>query len=176
MNQILNETHSRIAFTQAGWHADIVDRCRQGFLAELTRQGFDEAMVEPWKVPGAFDIPLLVKELALTGRYDAIVASGFVVDGGIYRHDFVSSTVIDALMQVQLETQVPVVSAVLTPHQFQEQDPHIAFFADHFLVKGREAADACLKIIDNLARLRATGVSTIPAAASAGEREQQFAQ
>jgi len=50
--------------------------------------------------------------LAKTGRYAAIVAAGFVVDGGIYRHEFVAEAVIGGLMRVQLETGVPVISAV----------------------------------------------------------------
>ena len=105
---------------------------------------------------------MLAKKLALTGRYGAVVAAGLIVDGGIYRHDFVASTVIDALMQVQLETGTPVISAVLTPHQFQEHDPHLAFFADHFVTKGHEAADACLKIIGNFARLQVVGTAGVP--------------
>jgi 6,7-dimethyl-8-ribityllumazine synthase len=165
MNQTSISKQPKIAFVQACWHAEIVDRSRQGFLAELARQGCDEERVETWQVPGAYDIPLMAKKLAVTGHYGAIVAAGFVVDGGIYRHDFVASTVIDALMQVQLETGTPVISAVLTPHQFQEHDPHIAFFADHFVIKGQEAADACLKIMGNFARLQAADIPAVPASA-----------
>ena len=175
MNQTSISKLPKIAFIQACWHADIVDRSRQGFLAELSRQGCEEERVETWQVPGAFDIPLLAKKLALTGRYGAIVAAGFVVDGGIYRHDFVASTVIDALMQVQLETGTPVISAVLTPHQFQEHDPQIAFFADHFVIKGREAADACLKIIGNLARLQVIGGAALPELPASEELESALA-
>lgn len=155
MNQISETRQRKIAFIQALWHAEIVDRCRQGFVEELACRELPESMVEQWQVPGAFDIPLLARKLARTGRYGAVVAAGFVVDGGIYRHEFVASTVIDALMQVQLETGVPVISAVLTPHHFQENEHHRRFFADHFVVKGREAADACLRIVDNLARVQA---------------------
>ncbi len=166
MNQISDTRQRKIAFVQALWHADIVDRCRQGFVEELARRDMPETMVEQWQVPGAFDIPLLAKKLARTGRYGAVVAAGFVVDGGIYRHEFVAGTVIDALMQVQLETGVPVVSAVLTPHHFQENDHHHRFFADHFVVKGREVADACIRIVDNLARIQAgDGALTISAPA-----------
>jgi 6,7-dimethyl-8-ribityllumazine synthase len=152
MDQTHQRRHPRIAFLRARWHADIVDRCHEGFLAELDRQGW-RGKVETFEVPGSFDIPLLAKRLAISGRFDAIVASGFVVDGGIYRHDFVAGAVIDALMQVQLTTDVPVISAVLTPHHFQEHEPHQAFFAEHFVTKGREAADACLKIMANFAAL-----------------------
>ena len=121
----------------------------------LTQNGCTHDTIKVFKVPGAYDIPLLAKRLAETGAYDAIVASGFVVDGGIYRHDFVSSAVIDGLMQVQLETDVPVLSAVLTPHQFQETEPHMAFFQEHFVTKGKEAADAVVMTTGTFAKLAA---------------------
>lgn len=84
-----------------------------------------------------------------------MVAAGFVVDGGIYRHEFVAETVIAALMRVQLDSQVPVISAVLTPHAFHEHDIHRGFFAEHFVEKGREATRACLATIDMLDRVKA---------------------
>ena len=87
-------------------------------------------------MPGAFEIPLLAQRLARTGRYDAIVAFGLVVNGGIYRHEFVGAAVIDALMRVQLDTEVPVLSAVLTPRDFHEHEEHRRFFAEHFVKKG----------------------------------------
>ena len=145
--------HHDIAFIKARWHGDIVDRCEQGFMTELRRQGWRAGKVDVFHVPGSLEIPLIAKRLALTGEHAAIVAAGFVVDGGIYRHDFVASTVIDAMMQVQLETGVPVISAVLTPHHFHDQSPHHRFFADHFETKGKEAAEACLMTLDGLVRL-----------------------
>ena len=155
MNQITqNQDSYNIAFIKARWHGEIVDRCEEGFLDELRRRGWQAGMVDTFAVPGSLEIPLLARQLALRGGHAAIVASGFVVDGGIYRHDFVASTVIDALMRVQLETDVPVLSAVLTPHNFHEHAPHQAFFADHFVTKGREAAEACVAAIEGLARLK----------------------
>jgi 6,7-dimethyl-8-ribityllumazine synthase len=137
----------RIAFIQARWHAQIVDQCRIGFNDEMQRQGVKPERFDVYDAPGSFDIPLLAKKLAETGRYDAIVAAGLVVDGGIYRHDFVAGTVVNALLATQLETGVPMLSAVLTPHHFQENAQHIDFFTRHFLIKGQEAARACLHII-----------------------------
>ena len=61
---------------------------------------------------------LQAKLLAKTGRYAVIVAAGLIVNGGIYRHEFVAATVIDALMQVQLDTDIPIISLVLTPRIF----------------------------------------------------------
>jgi 6,7-dimethyl-8-ribityllumazine synthase len=98
--------------------------------------------VDLFEVPGAFEIPLKAKFLSATGDYAAIVAAGLVVDGGIYRHEFVASAVIDGLMSTQLASGVPVFSAVLTPQDFlAEGRPE--FFAEHFVTKGREAAEAC---------------------------------
>ena len=94
-------------------------------------------------MPGAFEIPLQAKLLAQSGRYDAIVAAGFVVNGGIYRHEFVADAVISGLMRVQIETEVPVISAVLMPQRFHEHQEHQRFFREHFLIKGAEAAAAC---------------------------------
>jgi 6,7-dimethyl-8-ribityllumazine synthase len=81
------------------------------------------------------------------------VALGFVVDGGIYRHEFVASAVIDGLMRVQLDTDVPVFSVVLTPQLFHENSVHPKFFAEHFVLKGAEAAGACAETLASLARL-----------------------
>src|SRR6185503_13306947 len=118
----------------------IVREAYLGFVEEMAALGFGQDVIEVFETPGSFEIPLHAQTLARTGRYAAIVAAGFVVDGGIYRHDFVASTVIQALMQVQLSTETPVFSVVLTPHHFHEHDAHRDFFRSHFRVKGAEAA------------------------------------
>ncbi len=143
----------RIAFVQSCWHRDIVDECRDSFLAEVEARGVAADQVDLFEVTGAFEIPLHAKRLAESGRYSAVVAAGLVVDGGIYRHDFVAEAVIDGLMRVQLDTGVPVFSAVLTPHHFHEHSDHEHFFHDHFQVKGREVAKACTETVAKLDRL-----------------------
>jgi 6,7-dimethyl-8-ribityllumazine synthase len=137
----------RVALVQACWHKDIVDRCRDSFLAEMARLGHPSGMIDIVEVPGSFEIPLQAQILAKTGRYAAVVAAGFVVDGGIYRHEFVAEAVISGLMRVQLDTGVPMISAVLTPQRFHEHDEHVGFFREHFVVKGAEAANACVRTI-----------------------------
>jgi 6,7-dimethyl-8-ribityllumazine synthase len=136
----------RVAFIHGAWHLDIVGQCRDAFLAESARLGLSRDLIDVIELPGAFELPLHAQLLAKTGRYKAIVASAFVVDGGIYRHDFVANTVVSALMQVQLATEVPVLSAVLTPHHFHEHAVHTDFFRDHFVTKGIEVAQACFKV------------------------------
>lgn len=145
----------RIAFVQSCWHRDIVDQAWHAFLEELGKGGVRQGEIDRFEVPGAFEIPLQAKLLAKTRRYQAIVAAGFVVDGGIYRHEFVADAVIAGLMQVQLETEVPVLSCVLTPQRFHEHAEHQTFFRDHFRVKGREVALACIATMRNIGALRA---------------------
>ncbi|MBL6688629.1 MAG: 6,7-dimethyl-8-ribityllumazine synthase [Pseudomonadales bacterium] len=143
------ETASKttIAFIQSCWHREIVDELRDAFLAEHAR--LDTRRVELIEVPGAFEIPLRAKLEAQSGNYAAIVAAGLVVDGGIYRHEFVATAVINGLMSTQLETGIPVFSAVLTPQDFlSEGQPE--FFKAHFVTKGIEAAEACIGTIGAL--------------------------
>lgn len=144
-------TCDRIAFIQACWHREIVDQARDSFLSAIDDFGYDRSQVSLYEVPGTLEIPLLAKRLAETGRFSAIVATAFVVDGGIYRHDFVSGTVVEALMRVQLDTNVPILSAVLTPQMFHDHKAHRSFFKEHFKIKGREVAEACDQTIKNLA-------------------------
>jgi 6,7-dimethyl-8-ribityllumazine synthase len=145
----------RIAFVQAQWHEDIVHQARDAFLAEMAANGVPREQIDIFEVPGAFEIPLHAKRLALSGRYAAVVACALVVDGGIYRHEFVANTVVASLMSLQLETGVPVLSAVLTPHHFHEHVEHRKYFHRHFAIKGTEAAQACVKTIAALQKVDA---------------------
>jgi 6,7-dimethyl-8-ribityllumazine synthase len=108
-------TPRKIAYVQAAWHTDITDRCKDAFTVELARHGYDVKDVDFFSSPGSLEIPLMAKKLAKTGRYAAVCASGFVVDGGIYRHEFVANAVLQGIVQTSLETEVPILSAVLTP-------------------------------------------------------------
>ncbi len=145
----------RFALIRAQWHADIVQRACDSFLSEIARNADPPPRVDVFDVPGAFEIPLHALTLARSGRYAAVVGCALVVDGGIYRHEFVADAVISGLMRVQLDTGVPVISAVLTPKNFHEHDEHRRYFSEHFVVKGREAARACLATVQGLARLSA---------------------
>ena len=134
-------TLTRYAFVKANWHAEIVDQALAGFCELIPR-----AQVDVIDVPGAFEMPLMAQRLAGTGGYGAVICAALVVDGGIYRHDFVASAVVDGLMQAGLKTGVPVLSVSLTPHHFQETEHHIGIFKAHFVEKGREAARAALML------------------------------
>src|ERR1700758_1300733 len=155
----------RVAFVQSAWHRDVVEECRNAFIAEAEARHIPRAAIDVFEVPGSFEIPLHVQILAKTRRYTAIVAAGLVVDGGIYRHEFVADTVIKALMEVQLRTEGPVFSAVLTPQQFHESQAHLDFFRKHFATKGVEVAEACANTLLSLERLRSQVAAGIVASA-----------
>lgn len=135
-------THTRFAFVKAQWHADIVDRAHQGFAEVIP-----PSQIDTFDVPGAFEMPLMARDLASSGRYAAVICAAFVVDGGIYRHDFVAQSVVDGLMRAGLDTGVPVLSVSLTPHHYQETAHHNDIYRAHFLTKGREAAQAAMGIL-----------------------------
>ncbi len=139
----------RVAFVQSAWHRDVVAECRETFLAEIQARHIARAQIDVFEVPGAFEIPLHVQLLAKTRRYTAIVAAGLVVDD-----QYIAETVIKALMEVQLRTEIPVFSAIVTPEQFNETAAHIDFFRQHFAAKGTEVAQACADTLLSLERLR----------------------
>jgi 6,7-dimethyl-8-ribityllumazine synthase len=137
----------RVAFVQSAWHREVIEECRIAFLAEIEARHITN--IDVFEVPGSFEIPLHVQLLAKTRRYTAIVAAGLVVDD-----EYIAETVIKALMDVQLRTEVPVFSAVVTPQQFHESSAHVEFFRKHFAVKGAEVAEACANTLLSLERLR----------------------
>ena len=134
-------TPTRYAFIKANWHAEIVDQALRGF-----EQVIPSEQIDVFDVPGAFELPLLARRLAQSGKYHAVAAAALVVDGGIYRHDFVAQAVVSGLMQAGLEADVPVLSISLTPHHFHETEHHISIYREHFVQKGREAGEAALRV------------------------------
>jgi 6,7-dimethyl-8-ribityllumazine synthase len=142
--------HTRFAFVKANWHAGIVNQALEGFLELIPREN-----VDIFDVPGAFELPLIARDLGMSGKYAAVVAAAFVVDGGIYRHDFVAGAVINGLIRAGLDSGVPVLSVSLTPHHYQETDHHRGIYTAHFIEKGREAARAALGIVETRRRIAA---------------------
>uniref|UniRef100_UPI003F493985 6,7-dimethyl-8-ribityllumazine synthase n=1 Tax=Cupriavidus yeoncheonensis TaxID=1462994 RepID=UPI003F493985 len=153
MKTCIFSRESRVAFIQAEWHRDLLENAREGFLRRMGEIGVSKEAIDFFDVPGAFEIPLFAKRLAATGDYAAVIGGALVIDGGIYRHEFVAQTVVEALMRVQLETDTPVFSLVLTPHNFRSEEPLHSFFAQHLFAKGEEVADACVKTVGRLVGL-----------------------
>ena len=133
----------RVAIIESKWHGEIVGQAVDAFSQRLTGI-MPNTKIDRFRVPGAFEIPLRAQRLVRSGKYAAVAGCGLVIDGGIYRHEFVASAVVSGLMQIQLAEDVPVFSAVLTPHHFHEHASHHDFFSEHMRVKGEELAEAVI--------------------------------
>lgn len=155
-------TDVRIAMIAAQWHSDLVNVATTACHAHLVSAGIAEDAISLITVPGSLELPLVSKVLATSGDYDAVLAFGFVVDGGIYRHEFVAQAILTGFVAVSTETGVPVLSAVLTPQRFDENDAgDHAFFAEHLKGKGVEIARSAVEVVSVLRDLRSTGSQTI---------------
>lgn len=106
-------TGARFAVIASRWNGAIVDALVSGALAEFDRQGVSEASRKFVQVPGAWELPVLAKQLAETGTFAAIVALGCVVRGETRHYEHVADECARGLMRVALDTGVPVLNGVL---------------------------------------------------------------
>jgi 6,7-dimethyl-8-ribityllumazine synthase len=133
----------KIAILSASWNTKIVNAAEDSFIASIKGSAISDAQVDVFKVPGSLEIPLAGKQ-ALDNGYDIAVGIGFVVNGGIYRHEFVGHTVVQSILDVQLQTNKPFLSVVLTPQAYCEHlDVYEEMYVKHMVEKGTEAAKAC---------------------------------
>ena len=98
----------------------ITDRLVGGAMDALTRSGAKDADIEIIKVPGAFEIPMVAKKLALKGRYDAIICLGAVIRGATPHFEYVSAEVSKGIAQVGLDTEVPVIFGIITSDTIEQ--------------------------------------------------------
>lgn len=147
--------NKKIAVISASWHEPVVEAAEQSFIETLVENGYAPDDIKVIKVPGALEVPLAGKRAFQKG-FDAAVGIALVVDGGIYRHEFVAHTSLQSMLDVSLEAGKPFFSVVISPQNFREGNKDDeAWFADHFVIKGREAADACLQMFDTLQKIKA---------------------
>jgi 6,7-dimethyl-8-ribityllumazine synthase len=104
----------RFGVVVSRFNSFITDRLLQGAVDALERGGAASKDVDVVHVPGSFELPLAAKKLALTGRYDAIVAIGCVLRGETAHYDYVCSETARGLQLAQMDTGVPVMFCVLT--------------------------------------------------------------
>lgn len=127
----------------------ITNRLLDGALERLSELGVaDDDRLVAW-VPGAFEIPLAAKTLALTGRYDAVISLGAVIRGDTPHFDFVAGECASGVTQAQLETGVPIVFGVLTTENLEQ-----AMVRSGDDNKGGESADTAVEMADLLRRFR----------------------
>ncbi|MEO8315928.1 MAG: 6,7-dimethyl-8-ribityllumazine synthase [Pseudomonadota bacterium] len=134
----------RVALVAARFNADIVDQLVQGAAAAWTRQGGDPAALVLVRAPGAFELPLLARKLAESGRYDAIVALGCVIRGDTAHFDFVAGEAARGIAAAACDTGVPVIFGVLTTENVEQA---LERADTGRMDKGGEAMDAALEMV-----------------------------
>lgn len=140
-------TNLRVAIVATTWYAELVDRLEAAAVETLGAGGVADDRVLVVKVPGAYELPQAAMWLARTNDVDAIVALGCVIKGETPHFDFVSAACCEGLMQVALETGVPVGLGVITANtRAQAEARASADAAGKGGNKGIEAADAALRM------------------------------
>ena len=140
----------RFAIVAARFNDAIVEHLIRGAVDTLLRHGASEKQIEVIRVPGAFDLPLIVKKIASSRRCDAVVALGAVIRGATPHFDLVAGQCAAGLARAQEETGVPVAFGVLTTDTIEQAMERAGTKAGN---KGADAALCALELANLLRRL-----------------------
>jgi len=147
----LNAGGLRFAVIASRFNDEIVSGLMAGALDCLTRHGADDAAVSVYRVPGAFEIPTVARELIERSDVDAIVALGCLLRGDTPHFDFISAQVTNELSRVSIETRFPVAFGVLTCNTFEQAVARASAGSGN---KGWEAALAAIEMANLWRALR----------------------
>jgi 6,7-dimethyl-8-ribityllumazine synthase len=138
----------RFAIVAARFNETIVGELLRGALDALRRHGAVDKQIEILRVPGAFELPITVRKLAASRRYDAIIALGAVIRGDTPHFDYVAGQCASGIARVALDTGIPVAFGVLTTDNVQQAQDRAGGKA------GNKGADAALTAIEMANLLR----------------------
>ncbi len=142
--------HQKLALVVGRFNSFISDALLNGATDVLERHGVKTENLTVVYVPGAFEIPLAVKKMALTEEYDGVIALGAVIRGSTPHFDYVAGECAKGLNSVQLETGVPVGFGVLTVDSIEQAIERAGTKAGN---KGAEAAMTVLEMVNTLAKI-----------------------
>ena len=145
-------TPPRLAVVVSRFNPEVTEGLLAGTRRELAERGVPLAEADIFAAPGAFEMPLLAKALAETGRYAGVVCLGCVIKGDTAHFEFISLGAATGLMQAMLTTGVPIAFGILTTYTDEQA---LLRSRDNAANKGREAAAACIEALATLARIRA---------------------
>ncbi len=140
----------RIAIVAARFNEFIVSKLVGGAVDTLTRHGIDDDAITLAWTPGAFELPVVVKKLALSGNYDAVIALGCVIRGGTPHFDYVAGEAAKGIGQVALDSGVPVLFGVLTTDTIEQAIERAGTKAGN---KGADAAMAAIEMVKLMEQL-----------------------
>ncbi len=147
----LDATDLRLAVVVARFNAHVTGKLYDGCCEELAARGLDIGGLTTVEVPGCFELPIVAKELAVSGRYDAIVCLGAVIRGDTPHFDYVSSETASGLQRAALDTGVPVIFGVLTTDNEEQAIERIGGREGH---KGRDAALSAIEMVHTMRHVR----------------------
>jgi 6,7-dimethyl-8-ribityllumazine synthase len=140
----------RFAILAARFNEFIVDQLVQGAVDSLKRHGAAAKQIEIVRVPGAFDMPVVARKLALSQQYDAIIALGAVIKGSTAHFDFVAGECAGGLGRVATDTGVPVAFGVLTTDTIEQAIERAGTKAGN---KGADAAVTAIELANVLRKI-----------------------
>ena len=135
----------KIGIVAGRFNEFITSKLVGGALDVLKRNDVSEENIDIAWVPGAFEIPLITKKLANTGKYDAIIALGAVIKGSTPHFDYVCAEVSKGVAQISLQTDLPVIFGVLTTNNIEEAIERAGTKAGN---KGADAAFSAIEMIN----------------------------
>jgi 6,7-dimethyl-8-ribityllumazine synthase len=138
----------RFAIIAARFNEFVVEALMRGALDALKRHGVGEKQIEIVRVPGAFDIPVVARKLALSRRYEALIALGAVIRGETPHFDHVAGESAGGIARIALETGVPIAFGILTTESMEQAVDRAGGKA------GNKGADAALVAIEMASLLR----------------------
>ena len=153
----------RFAIIVSRFNSFITERLLQGAVDALERGGAASKDVDVIHVPGAFELPLAGKKLALTGRYDALIAIGCVLRGATAHYDYVCSETSRGLQLAQMDTGVPVMFCVLTCDTLEQAIDRAGLKGGN---KGFEAGLAAIEMARLSEKLRGSKAAAPPSSSS----------
>ncbi len=141
----LKKNNAKIAIITARFNSFIVERLLEGAIDAFIRHDFKEEQLEVFKTPGAFELPVLAKKIAESGKYDAILALGAVIRGATPHFDYVSAEVSKGLANVSIQYTLPVGFGVLTTDNVDQAVERAGTKSGN---KGFDAALSVIEMID----------------------------
>jgi 6,7-dimethyl-8-ribityllumazine synthase len=149
---VLNARGLKFAIVVARFNSFVTDKLLEGALDGLRRCGANTEDSLIVRVPGSWELPLAVKELAASRKYDAIIALGAVIRGETPHFDYVAGHAASGLAQAQLETGVPIAFGVLTTNTVEQAVDRAGAKVGN---KGFDAAMTAIEMVQLLKKLRA---------------------
>ncbi|WP_321323870.1 6,7-dimethyl-8-ribityllumazine synthase [Thiomicrorhabdus sp.] len=146
----LNAEGMKLGFVVTRWNSFVVDHLVKGSIEVVERHGGSADNITQVLVPGAFEVPLAVEKMAASGKYDAIVALGAVIQGGTPHFDYVAGEATKGISSVMLKYGVPVAFGILTVNSIEQA---IERSGTKMGNKGEEATVSAIEMVNVLKQL-----------------------